>query len=44
LWHHPPPHFPPSLEGIHESSWVDVLFQYHFSCCQVRIKMPLGPI
>jgi hypothetical protein len=31
-------------EGIHESSWVDVLFQYHFSCCQVCIKMCLGPI
>jgi hypothetical protein len=31
-------------KGTHDSSWVDVLFQYHFGCCQVRIKMSLGPI
>jgi hypothetical protein len=31
-------------KGIHESSWVNVLFQCHFGCCQVRIKMCLGPI
>jgi hypothetical protein len=28
----------------HESSWADILFQYHFGCRQVRIKMRLGPI
>jgi hypothetical protein len=34
----------PAWAGIHESSWVNVLFQYQFVCCQVCIKMCLGPI
>jgi hypothetical protein len=31
-------------KGTHDSSWVDVLFQYHFGCHQVRIEMSLSLI
>ena len=27
-----------------DSSWVNILFQNYFGCCQVRIKMWLGPL
>jgi hypothetical protein len=33
----------PLKQGVLELSWVNVLFQHHFSCCQVHIEMHLGP-